>query len=75
MRFSVQILCLMLSFVLFTMRSYFTLLTFQKRRNIKFGHFRNIPLWYILSLKPKGKGDCKIVSIWDQFHAFYIFFI
>ena len=42
----------------FTTRSPITPTDIQKRKYIEIGHFRNVSLVYILSLKPKGKGVC-----------------
>ena len=58
------------------MVSNFTCFTFQKRENIKIGHFTNIAFRvYILSLKPQGKGDCKNVIRFSSVLCLFIFFL
>ena len=57
----------------FTMRSTFTFFfTFQKRKTSKSSILEILPSWYILSLKPKEKGDCKNL-IHFSFMSLYIF--
>ena len=44
----------------FTMRSTFTFLHSKRQKNnIKIGHFINVNFMVLVSLKPKGKCDCK----------------
>ena len=56
----------------FTMRSTFTFFTFQKRKTSQSSILEILPSWYILSLKPKEKGDCKNL-IHFSFMSLYIF--
>ena len=52
--------CAYVAIFTFTMRSTFTFFTFQNRKKAsKSGILEILPSWYILSLKPTGKGDCK----------------
>ena len=76
MRFPVQILRLMLPFYTFTMKSTFkfTFFTFQNRLKSKSDILEILPSWYILSLKPKGKGDCKNLSYFSSVSCLFICF-
>ena len=58
MHFSVEILRLMLSFFLFTMRSTLRFLNSKREKTSKSGNFEILPSWYYIIIT-KGKGDCK----------------
>ena len=62
MRFSVRILRLMLPFLRLP-RDLLLRFSYSKRKKTpsKSGILEILPSWYMLSLKFKGKGDCKTV--------------
>ena len=47
----------------------------QKRKTSKPGILEILPSWYILSLKPKGKGDCKHLIHLSSVSCLIIFLI
>ena len=60
---------------MFTMNSTFTSFTLQKRKKTsKSGILEILPSWFILSLKPKGKGDCKNLIHLSSVSCLFIFF-
>ena len=67
-RFSVQTLRLMLPFFLCFLHSK------TEKNPSKSGILEMLPSWYILSLKPKGKGDCKNLIHICSVSCLFIFF-
>ena len=67
-----QILRIRLPFFSFSMRSNLTFLTFQKRNNIKIGHFRNIT--FVVYLIIETLCDCKNVIHFSAISCRLIFF-
>ena len=46
----------------------------KTEKTSKSGVLEMLPSWYILSLKPKGKGDCKNLIHLSSFSCLLIFF-
>ena len=46
----------------------------KREKTSKSGILEIIPSWYILSLKPKGKGDCKYLIHFSSGSCLFIFF-
>ena len=68
-RFSVQILRLMLPFLRLPWDLLLRFLHSKTEKTSKSGILEMLPSWYLLSLKPKGKGDCKNLTRLVQFHV------
>ena len=59
----------------FTMVSTFMFFYIPKeKKTSKSGILEILPSWYILSLRPKGKGDCKNLIHFRSVSCLFIFF-
>ena len=58
----------------FTMRSTLTFFTFQNRKTSKSCILEMLPSWFILSLKPKGKGVYKNLIHLSSVSCLFTFF-
>ena len=76
MRFSVQILRLMLHFCVYHEIYFYDFFLHSKteKNPSKSGILEKVPSWYKSSIKPKGKGDCKNVIHFSSVSCLFILF-
>ena len=75
MRFSAQVLRLMLPFLRLPWYLLLRLLhSKREKKTSKSDILEILPSWYILSLKPKGKGNCKNLIHLHSVSCIFIFF-
>ena len=72
--FSAQILRLMLPFLRLPWDLLLRFLHSKTEKTSKSGILETLPSWYILSLKPKGKDDCKNLIHFSSVLCLFIFF-